>query len=312
MFLPAKRRRIAALLGAVGLCLAVAFASPATAQSSIEILVNDQPITSYDIANRTKFLRLTSQGRAGRKQAVDELIEESLKLQEAKRRNITPSEQQVSQAFATIAKRANMPPSGLESALRQAGVNPSTLKDRIRSEIAWGEVVRARFRATVRISETDVAEALGGQAPLEAEGGVVEWEAQPIVFIVPENSSTGVAAQKKREAEAFRGRFKGCDQTLEQTRGMQGVLVMPNIRREVKQFPENLQAELKRADVGKALSPIQVEEGFQVFGLCSKRTVAGSSEAAEEIRQELANERGQLLARRYLRDLKSDAVIEFR
>jgi len=313
MLFLARTRQAAALLLVAGFCLVFPFASPVLAQSSIEILVNDQPITSYDIRNRAKFLRLTSRGRAGEKQAKEELIDEVLKMQEAKRRNITVSDQQVNAAFATIAKRANMPVSGLESALRQAGVDPDTLRNRIRSELAWRDIVRARFRATVRISESDVAQALGGkEEEAQATTGVVEWEAQPILFIVPGNGSSGVLAQKKREAEAFRARFKGCDATLEQTRGMKGVVVQPNVRREVGEFPENLQPELKNAQVGKALSPLKVEEGFQVIGLCGKRTISGTSAAASEIREELANKRGQLLARRYLRDLKSDAVIEYR
>ncbi|MBZ8131725.1 SurA N-terminal domain-containing protein [Afifella sp. IM 167] len=313
MFVLAKTRKAAALTLIASLGLALCFAPQALAQSSIKILVNDQPITTYDIRNRAKFLHLTSRGQAGEKQATDELINEALKMQEAKRRNVSVSEQEVNAAFATIAQRAKMPVSGLESALRQAGVDPSTLKDRIRAELAWRDIVRARFRATVRISESDVAEALGGRGEDEqADGGVMEWEAQPILFIVPKNGSSGALAQKKREAEAFRSRFKSCDETLEQTRGMKGVVVQPHVRRPANEFPENVQPELKRAQVGTALSPLKVDEGFQVLGLCSKRTISGASAAADQAREELANERGQLLARRYLRDLKSDAVIEYR
>ena len=53
-------------------------------------------------------------------------------------------------------------------------------------------------------------------------------------------------------------------------------------------------------------------EGFQILGVCAKNEIAGRTQAAEEVREELGSERGQLLARRYLRDLRSDAVIEYR
>ncbi|MDQ0326585.1 peptidyl-prolyl cis-trans isomerase SurA [Rhodopseudomonas julia] len=288
-------------------------ADSAQAQSSIKILVNDQPITTYDINNRAKFLRLTSRGQAGAKQATDELIEEALKLQEAKRRNVTVSQSEVDRAFASIASRAKLPPSKLEAALRQNGVNPDTLKDRIRAELAWRDVVRARFRATVRITESDVAQAmLGRDDDAEASGTVTEYDVQPVLFIVPKKGKSGIAAQRKREAEAFRSRFRNCDATLEQTRGMAGVFVKPTVRRESGDFPDSLQGSLSKAKVGTALPPTQVDEGFQVLGICNKKAVAGKTQAADEVRDELTNERGQLLARRYLRDLKSDAIIEYR
>ena len=46
--------------------------------------------------------------------------------------------------------------------------------------------------------------------------------------------------------------------------------------------------------------------------VCAKNAIAGQTEATVEAREEISTERGQLLARRYLRDLRSDAVIEYR
>ena len=61
----------------------------AHAQSTIRVLVNDEPITSFDIKQRTRMLaRLHASGKQGEKQAIDQLIEERLMLQEAKRRSV--------------------------------------------------------------------------------------------------------------------------------------------------------------------------------------------------------------------------------
>ena len=51
----------------------------AQAQSKIVAIVNDQPITSYELTQRTKLLKLTSRN-GSRKKALDELIEEKLKV----------------------------------------------------------------------------------------------------------------------------------------------------------------------------------------------------------------------------------------
>ena len=67
-----------------------------------------------------------------------------------------------------------------------------------------------------------------------------------------------------------------------------------------------------KLEVGSATEPERTTEGFQIIGICAKTAIAGQTEAAVEVRQEISSERTQLLARRYLRDLRSDAVIEYR
>lgn len=302
-------------------CVAVALVAgwavlgplPAVAQSAIKVLVNGQPITTYDIRNRAQLLRLTSGGRAGEKQAIDELIEENLKLQEAKARGVDISEAEVDQAFATVASRTKLPPAQFSAALRQAGVDPDTLKERIRAEIAWGRVVRARFRATVEISESEVAKAVAGQADKEAEQEMIsEYMLQPIIFVVPAKGGEGVASQQQRQALAFRSRFQGCDSALQVAKDFKGVVVKPTVRREETDLSDAMRKALAPLDVGDISPPERVSEGVQLLGICRKLAVPGQTKATEEARAELSNEQGQLLARRYLRDLRSDAVIDYK
>jgi peptidyl-prolyl cis-trans isomerase SurA len=73
-----------------------------------------------------------------------------------------------------------------------------------------------------------------------------------------------------------------------------------------------LKEALAALDVGGTTEPERVVEGFQIVAICAKTEIAGQTEATLEVREELTQERGQLLARRYLRDLRSDAVIEYR
>jgi peptidyl-prolyl cis-trans isomerase SurA len=93
---------------------------------------------------------------------------------------------------------------------------------------------------------------------------------------------------------------------------MSGVVVKPQVRREEGQLAPALKDMLASLEVGGISEPEKVEEGIQILGVCAKTPIAGQTEAAVETRQELSTERGQLLARRYLRDLRADAVIEYR
>ncbi len=315
-YLNSRSYRTHTIVAAIAALLAIAVLSavpPAAAQSAIKVLVNEQPITTYDIRNRTKFLQLTTRGRAKNSQAVEDLINERLKMQEAAKRRISVSDEQVDQAFGQIASRAKLTPARLSQALRQSGVNPQTLKDRLRSEIAWSQIVRARYQATVKITERDVAEALAGkEVSTDAESGISQFDLQQILFVIPGDASKGQIAQRRREAEAFRSRYAGCDQALDQAKKLKGVVVKPTVRRTADELRGASAESVAETAVGKATRPERVSQGYQILGICAKRDLAGQTAASEEARDKLANQRGARMARRYLRDLRSEAIIEFK
>jgi len=154
----------ASLALAAIICL-VGLVCPARAQTeeSIVVLVNDDPITAYDIEQRQRFLAVTTQEQpspALKKKATDMLIEERLQVQQGKKLSITPDEDRVNQVLAGMAKNNNMSSDQLAQALGQMGVNINTLKDRIRSQVVWQQVVRQKFRHDVDVGDAEVDKAL--------------------------------------------------------------------------------------------------------------------------------------------------------
>lgn len=296
---------------AAALTLSAAVTGSAYAQSSVELLVNDQPVTSYDIDQRMKLAKLTSRDGVSRQKIVDSLIEDALKRQETELRNVSVSEDKIDEAYASIAQRANLKPSQLSEALQRAGIAPRTLRDRIRTDLEWGEVVRARFRATVRISEQDIAQQLSKQGD-SGSRAIQEYDLQRIIFVLPAKAGRSAVANRRREADAFRRRFKGCDDLTGQVKALRDVAIKRTGRRDETSLPQNLRDSVKATPVGKVTPPITTENGIEVIAVCGKRAVAGKTEASVQVQGELAQERGQLLARRYLRDLRSDAVIEYK
>lgn len=316
---PRAGAAVAVLFGVVFSVLALA--PPPAFASTIRVLVNDEPITSYDIQERGKMLRVFTGGKQGEKQAVEQLIEERLMRQEAKRRNVEIGDAELDQEINNRARAAKLTGAQFTQALRQAGVDPQTFKDFLRANLAWQQVVRARFRATIKITEQDVTAALTARPPADpaAEGAaegedqtVFEYRLQPIIFIVPAGAGAGAETARRSEASAFRSAFQGCDQSLAQAAATPGIVVKPQIRREEGQLGAALQEALATLEVGGTTEPEKVEEGIQIIAICAKNTIAGQTEAAVEAREDLSSERGALLARRYLRDLRADAAIEYR
>lgn len=301
------------------LCGALLLSAPmavdrASAQSSIRVLVNDAAITSHDIRQRTQMLRVFSGGRQGEKDAVEQLIDERLMMQEAKRRGYSISDAEIEAEIGRRASAAKLSAAQFQQAMRQAGFDPKSFRDFIEANTLWQRIVRARFRATEQVTDQDVAAALTSRPDGEAgETQVVyEYRLQQIVFIVPAGAGAGVEAQRRSEANAFRSAFQGCDSALQQAGGVSGVVVKPQIRREEGQLNEALKTALSALQPGGVTEPERVAEGVQIVAVCAKTEIAGQTSKTVEVREELSNERGQLMARRYLRDLRSDAVIEYR
>ncbi len=314
-FKPMIARRSARITrGALVAAVLAGFAvTQAAAQSAIKVLVNDDPITTLDIQQRTKMISVFTRGQQGEKQAIDQLIEERLMLQEAKRRNVTVSDADVDAELSNRARGAKLTGDQFLAALRQAGVSAQTFKDFLRSNLAWSQIVRARFRATVNVTDQDVTSALTSrEAPAEEDKTAVEYKVQPILFVIPTGAAAAAETQRRAEANAFRAAFKGCDQSLQQAAGAPDIVVKPLVRRESGQLAPDLKKALGDLAIGATTEPERVPEGIQIVALCEKNPIAGQSEASVAVREEISSERGQLLARRYLRDLKSDAVIEYR
>ena len=234
--------------------------------SSIAVLVNDDPITEYDVKQRTTLIRLTSGGAGSRQQAVDELIEERLKQQAATRLGVTANEAEVEQAYGTIAQRVKLSPSQLGQALQSQGVNPETLKSRLRADLAWRDVVRGRMRQEVNIRDSDIQAQLSKRGD-EAKATSYRYTMQPVIFVIPQDSSAAYKNQRRQEAARYASQFSGCDSARELAKNYRDTVVQSLIRRNSAELADELKAKLEQIPVGKAGSPDEVANGMQILGI---------------------------------------------
>lgn len=309
-------RLCASLFVAASLMASVApMNAVAQSKNSIVAVVNGSPVTSYELNQRSKLISLTTRAPASvaKRKAKEELIDEALKLYEAQRMGVSIADDKVDDAFATIAQRVKLSPSQFKQALSQNGVNSRTLKKRLRAELAWSELVMQRFRATVRINESDVIAALQGRDDSKAnESTSVEYDLQRVVFVVPENTSKAFRNKRQAEMRKLRARFTSCREGIRIASGLSEVVVRPIGKRLDADLPAPFLKTLNNTSVGRLTPPNPVDSGFEMIALCGKETINSDATARSAIEGELRNKEGQQLSRRYLRDLRSNAVIEQR
>jgi peptidyl-prolyl cis-trans isomerase SurA len=88
------------------------------------------------------------------------MIDEKLELEEAKRRNVGASEEEVSKQLGAIAKQNGMTPAQLESILRSHGIDRSALTDQLKASIVWVKLVRQRAEGSNPITDAEIDETL--------------------------------------------------------------------------------------------------------------------------------------------------------
>jgi peptidyl-prolyl cis-trans isomerase SurA len=124
------------LLAAAMIFVAADTASIGHAQDA-GVTVGDEPITELEIEQRSKATQLTKRKTPSREEVIDELRDEKLKVQEARKAGLEVSASEVDQAYAEIGRRMRLTPEQMTERLVQGGVSVDTIKHGIRADIAW-------------------------------------------------------------------------------------------------------------------------------------------------------------------------------
>jgi len=283
---------------------------PASAQNEIRVIVNEQPITTYDIKQRARLIQLTQRksSSVAQKMAEEELVDDVLKLEEAKRVGINPSSREVDGAYASIAGNLKMSASQLSAALRKNGVNPDTLKDRLRVQLAWQQTVGSRFRSQIKIDESEVVAALK-KSDIKDKHKSVEYDLRQIIVVVPKKASSSFKTKRQRETAQIRKEFTGCDTAGPLLGQYNEVVLRPVGRRLETELPPDLKDEITGTEVGRLTKPQETGRGFEMIAVCGKREMASDLAARTELENKLREKEGEQLMRRYLQELKLRATI---
>ena len=203
--IPARRRAFAAALLAA---LTIIAAPTVALAQQVVALVDGEPITSLDIEHRAKFIQMSTQKAPARQEVLDGLIDEILEIKEAHRYGIDAPASEVDNAFANVASRMGIDTQKLTQVLASNGSSADTLKHRLRAELAWTNLVRGRYKASLEIRDSDVEAELQLHKPDDKSADVgYEYVMRPIVLVVqhgaPEFCLRSTQAGCRRPARTF-------------------------------------------------------------------------------------------------------------
>ena len=122
-------------------------------------------------------------------------------MTEAKRFSIDIPDSEVDSSYAGVATRMGIDTQKLTQLLVAGGASDDTLKRRLRAQLAWTNLVRGRYKASLEIRDKDVEAQLLQKPEKEKNDVGYEYIMRPVVFIVPRGSpeTAHVAIQCKEE-----------------------------------------------------------------------------------------------------------------
>lgn len=281
--------------------------APSRAQN-IVVMVNGDPITDFDIEQRSKLDALTTQKTPSREQVINELIDDKVKLKEGKKYGVDPGISDINQSYEGMAQRMRISPDQLTKSLETKGVRPETLKGRMKAEMVWTSLVRGRFKEKLMVGERDVAQAVGDK--LQIEG--TEYKMQPIVLIVPRGSSPAFVETRHKEAETYRSRVGSCEEANSLFRSTPNATIRDSVTKTTADLPEALRKVLDETPIGHLTTPEVTKAGIEMVVLCSRKPTMIDTPKKREVREKMYQEKYEKTQKAYLDDLRKAAMIEYR
>ena len=301
------------ILGCAAGLVLLGCASPLRAQT-VAVMVNGEPITNYDIEQRSKLAFLTTHKPADRQQVINELIDEKVKIREGKKFGVDPTASDIDQSYAGMSSRMRITPEQLTKSLESQGIRPETLKARIKAEMVWTSLVRGRYKESLQVGEKDVAAAVqvSSSGDEKQQADAFEYKMQPIVLIVPRGSAPAAIEARQKEAEALRGRVQTCADANALFKSMQNAAIREIVTKTSADIPPVLRELLDKTPVGHLTPPEVTKQGVEMVALCARNPTTIDTPKKKEIRDKMYAEKYEAKSKAYLQEVRKAAMIEYR
>ena len=285
--------------------------SPLRAQN-IVVMVNGDPITDFDIEQRTKLTQLTTQKTPSRQEVINSLIDDKVKLKEGRKYGVDPGVSDINQSYEGMAQRMRITPEQLTKSLESKGVRPETLKGRMKAEMVWTSLVRGRYKERLQVGEGGGGPPRPAPPPAKQQNEGPPEKNKPRVQIVPRGSSATFLETRKKEAEAYRARIGSCEEANSLFRSTPNATIRDTVTKTTAELPEPLRKVLDDTPIGHLTAPEMTKNGIEMVVLCSRKPTMIDTPKKREVREKMYQEKYEKTQKAYLEELRKAAMIEYR
>lgn len=146
-----------------------------------------------------------------------------------------------------------------------------------------------------------------GPNPLETQFQIMQV-LFPVATDAPERAVAGRVAQ----ANKFRAEFRTCAAASAQIDAYAGARISQPSTVTAAQLRNPLRDQMLQTEAGNVVPIGRTERGIEALIVCDRKDDLGNQPTRDSIENTLFNQEVSMMARRHLRDLRRDAVIEYR
>jgi len=281
----------------------------------IVAVVNDDLITLSELKEKEKKINTkpdSLDASQDERQVLEQMIEQKLLEQEAKKMGISVTDREVDAAIEGVKKQFNLTDEQLNEVLKKQNLTLETFREQWRTQILGNKVVGTQVKGQIAVTEDEIKKYYEENYGEIQTGKEVRIAHILITFDSPdeEEKARDLAfeiAKQAKEGEDFGELAKRYSKdTLSAERGgdlgyfKKGDLV------------ESLEDTIRDTPVGRIVGPIKSPEGYHVIKVLDRRDSGHNSidDVREEIRQTIYRQKAEKALKEWIEDVKKTAYIE--
>lgn len=274
----------------VGL-LVLAAASAQAQKIGIAAVVNDTVITTADLQDRRDALLALSGAPAtpelaGRllPQALQQLINEALQLEEAKRLAIRVDEKELQATIAEMEKSRGRPEGSFKKFLSERNLSVATMEQQFRAQLAWNKVVMKRLRRNVTITDDEVARA---QIAESNKAGEPYIRIAAISLPIPSPNDESTVATLARSLAQRLEAGQPFVQVVREVAGRKDVRLNPSMWVPEASLEPNIASAIRAMKAGEVTQPLRSLNTYQIVQLLDRKALREASPNTELVLKQI-------------------------
>ena len=310
--------------------LALGLAISARAEQGVIAVVNDHAITGFDIDQRIKLLTLLGDrnpDKLARKQVANALINDFVKIDEAKAAKMDPTSKDIDDRLKSMAQSIKTDAAGLTNKLSSAGISMDTMRQYLAAQMSFGRLLQAKYHEKVAVEPGDVDKKLAA-IKADINGKVAKLEADPrrqpvkvislqeINFPVDGNDPQ-LLQSRAIEAGQVAQKLSSCAGMKLATSGIFNVQIGRKIEADSRKLPPPILAQIQQRGLGHALGPMRYAKGIQLLAFCGTRMIVppkinAQMPTRQEVENAALNDKFTAIEQKYVTILRKGAIIEYK
>ncbi len=308
------------------------------ADRRIVATVYDQPVTSGDVDQYLALQKLLGVPNVTRKDATEDLINQVVKIEEAKANRMQAQPKEIDARLAEIAKGLKTDKRGLDGKLRKQGVSLRLMEQFVAAQIGFSRLLRFKYKAEFKVNDADVDRKLAkykSDIKSEVDGkvnaymrqfdkfkSVTVYSIMEVNFPLDGEGSEELFQARALDAVTYGQNFRSCKNARGAANGIFNVRIGKSLEADASKLPPPLRKLLQSKGPGNVYGPMRSGNGLQMIAFCSQRTIEPPKPkrpdvkypypTREQVANAVANESYRSFEQKYVNQMRQTAIIEYK